>query len=71
MRDMFSLNPFVAFIYFASVFSFTMFLQNPICAFIAVFGGMTFFIIVKQTAKTFGSFGFMVGLFLVVVLTNP
>ena len=71
MRDMFSLNPFVAFIYFASVFSFTMFLQNPIFAFIAVFGGMTFFIIVKQTAKTFGSFGFMMGLFLVVVLTNP
>ena len=70
MVDMFSLHPAITFMYFASIFAFTMFLQNPIFVAIALIGGVSFYMCAKRH-DAFKDFGYLLLLLIIVSLTNP
>lgn len=70
MRNMNSLHPTVALTYFVSVFAFTMFLQNPIFAFISLLGGVAFFVC-NENVKLMKEFGALIFVFVMIAVTNP
>ncbi|MBR7070897.1 MAG: energy-coupling factor transporter transmembrane protein EcfT [Clostridia bacterium] len=70
MTDLFSLHPFVALIYFISVFTAIMFSQNPLFSVIALLGGICFSGKSKIHIRP-KDFGFGLLVFLAVSMTNP
>lgn len=69
MTDLFSVHPAAAFIYFASVLAFTMFMSNPVFILTACLSGIVFFAFTQRS--NLKDLCFYPLFFLTVSLTNP